>query len=191
MNRSSASAAEVFRWHEQPGALAALTPSQLVRIEQQEGGIRDGGRVTVTIGVGRLRRRWVLRHDGYVAGRRFCDQQVRGPLVFWRHVHLFEPIGSSQTVYQDRIEFVVTRNAALNRIAVAAFRRVLAFMFARRHRTVRAAVSPAHRETARRRAAMLAIVAATALQPASARAATPEVRTVPFVDLNRYAGDWF
>jgi hypothetical protein len=41
-----APAADVFRWHEQPGALAALTPPTLVRIEQQEGGIRDGGRVS-------------------------------------------------------------------------------------------------------------------------------------------------
>ena len=97
--------AEVFRWHEQPGALAALKPARLVRIEQQAGGIRDGGRVTVSIGVGSLRLRWVLRHYGYIAGRRFCDEQVRGPFAVWRHTHLFEPIGSSQTLYQDRIEF--------------------------------------------------------------------------------------
>jgi len=185
-----APAAEVFRWHEQPGALAALTPSHLVRIEQQEGGIRDGGRVTVSIGVGPLRIRWVLRHDGYVASRRFCDEQVRGPFAVWRHAHVFESIGSSQTLYQDRIEFAVSRHVALNRIAAAVLRPALTVAFAKRHRTVRARVCRSHPRIARRRAAMIAIAAAM-LQPVHARAQAPPVRTVPFVDLNRYAGDWF
>jgi ligand-binding SRPBCC domain-containing protein len=121
----SAPAAEVFRWHEQPGALAALTPARLVRIEQQAGGIRDGGRVTVSIGVASLRVHWVLRHYGYIAGRRFCDEQVRGPFAVWRHTHLFEPIGSSQTLYQDRIEFAVARSGPLNRLAATVLRPVL------------------------------------------------------------------
>jgi ligand-binding SRPBCC domain-containing protein len=147
-----APAAEVFRWHEQPGALAALTPARLVRIEQQEGGIRDGGRVTVSIGVGAVRVRWALRHDGYIAGRRFCDEQVRGPFAAWRHAHVFEPIGLSQTLYEDRIEFAVTRHAALNRLAAAVLRPVLTLAFASRHRTVRTSVERAQRGGARRRA---------------------------------------
>src|SRR5688500_2232418 len=40
-------------------------------------------------------------------------------------------------------------------------------------------------------AAAVALVAAMTLQPATASAQTPPVRTVPFVDLDRYAGDWF
>jgi apolipoprotein D and lipocalin family protein len=41
-------------------------------------------------------------------------------------------------------------------------------------------------------AAVVALAAAAALQTATARAQTPEpVRTVPFVDLDRYVGDWF
>jgi apolipoprotein D and lipocalin family protein len=187
----AAPAADVFRWHEQPGALAALTPSRLVRIEQQEGGIRDGGRVTVSIGVGSARVRWVLRHYGYIAGRRFCDEQLRGPFAVWRHAHVFEPIGPSQTLYQDRIEFAVARNGLLNRLAATVLRPVLTLAFANRHRTVRAVVAPAHPKIARRWAAIIAIAAAAALQPASARAQEPAVRAVPFVDLDRYAGEWF
>ena len=183
--------AEVFRWHEQPGALAALTPARLVRIEQQAGGIRDGGRVTVSIGVGSLRVRWVLRHYGYIAGRRFCDEQVRGPFAVWRHTHLFEAIGSSQTLYRDRIEFAVARSGPLNRLAATVLRPVLTLAFANRHRTVRAAVSSAHPKIARRWAAIIAVAAAATLQLASARAQMLAVRTVPFVDLDRYAGEWF
>jgi ligand-binding SRPBCC domain-containing protein len=186
-----APAAEVFGWHEQPGALAALTPAGLVRIERQEGGVRAGGRVTVSIGLGPARVRWTLRHHGYVAGRQFCDEQVRGPFALWRHAHLFEPIGPSQTLYQDRIEFVVSRRAALNRLAAAVLRPVLTAAFAHRHRVVRAGVGLRHARWARRWAAAVALAAAAMLQPTAAQPQTPPVRTVPFVDLDRYAGDWF
>ncbi len=142
-----APAAEVFRWHEQPGALAALTPAALVRIEQQDGGIRDGGRVAVSIGLGWARARWTMRHYGYIHGRRFCDEQVRGPFAIWRHAHLFEPIGPSQTLCEDRVEFAVARRGALNRIAAAVLRPLLTLAFAHRHRIVRAGVRRARRLT--------------------------------------------
>jgi lipocalin/uncharacterized protein YbjT (DUF2867 family)/ligand-binding SRPBCC domain-containing protein len=190
----SAPAAEVFRWHEQPGALAALTPAALVRIEQQEGGIRDGGRVTVSIGLGPVRGRWTMRHHGYVHGRRFCDEQVRGPFAVWRHAHLFEPIGPSQTLYEDRLEFAVARRGALNRLAAAVLRPGLTLAFAHRHRILRADVGRARRRVAWRwaAAAAAALAVAVTLLPAAAHAQKQAtVRTVPFVALDRYLGDWF
>jgi apolipoprotein D and lipocalin family protein len=187
-----APAADVFRWHEQPGALAALTPPALVRIEQQEGGIRDGGRVTVSIGLGRARLRWSMRHYGYIAGRRFCDAQVAGPFAVWRHAHLFESLSPSQTLYEDCIEFVVSRRRTLNRLAAAVLRPLLRIAFAHRHGVVRAAINRPRQRVALRWAAAIALVAAMTLQPAAARVQTlPPVRPVPFVDLERYAGDWF
>ena len=188
----AAPADEVFRWHEQPDAVAALAPARLVRIEQQEGGIRDGGRVTLSIGIGPARVRWVARHHGYIAGRRFCDEQVRGPFAFWRHAHLFEPMGSSQTIYKDRIEFAVSRHGALNRLAAVLLRPALTLAFAHRHRIVRAEVGRRSCRVARSLAAAVALAVAATLQPAIARAQMPApVRTVPFVDLDRYAGNWF
>jgi apolipoprotein D and lipocalin family protein len=41
------------------------------------------------------------------------------------------------------------------------------------------------------RVAAVAVVAATTLPVAAMHAQTPPVRTVPFVDLDRYAGEWF
>ena len=187
-----APAAEVFRWHEQPGALAALAPPALVRIEEQEGGIRDGGRVALSVGIGPARVRWVLRHHGYISGRRFCDEQVQGPFSVWRHAHLFEPMGSSQTLYEDRIEFVAGRGMR-NRLATALIRAVLTVAFAYRHRVVRASIGRVRRPAARRWAtAALVLAAALTLQTTAAagQKAVPP-RTVPFVDLDRYAGDWF
>jgi apolipoprotein D and lipocalin family protein len=188
----AAPAAEVFRWHEEPNALAALTPPGFVRIEQQDGGIRDGGRVTVSIGIGRARVRWVLRHHDYVAGRRFCDEQVQGPFAVWRHVHLFDPIGPSQTLYQDRIEWAVVGGRLLNGIAIAVLRPMLRLAFAHRHRIVRTSVGRGRRNARPRWAAAVALAAAAALEPDTARAETrAPVRTVRSVDLERYAGQWF
>jgi ligand-binding SRPBCC domain-containing protein len=151
----------VFRWHEQPGALAALTPPGLVRIERREGGIRNGGQVTLSIGVGPARVRGTARHYGYIAGRQFCDEQVRGPFIVWRHVHLFEPVGPSKTLNQDRLEFAVARHRALNGLAAAALRPLLRIAFAHRHRVVRTAVGSARPRLAPRWAAAVALVAAT------------------------------
>jgi apolipoprotein D and lipocalin family protein len=187
-----APATAVFQWHEQPGALAALTPAALVRVTEQAGGIRDGGRVTLSIGVGRARVRWVVRHHGYLAGRRFCDEQVHGPFAVWRHAHLFEPISRFQMIYQDRIEFAVFRHRALNRLAAIVFRPLLALAFARRHRIVRASVGRGRSPVARRWAAAMAVAVVTKQQPAAGQAQAPTpVRTVPIVDLHRYVGDWF
>ena len=187
-----APAADVFRWHAQTGALAALTPAALVRIEQQDGGIRDDGRVTVSIGIGPARVRWAMRHYGYIDGRRFCDEQVAGPFVAWRHAHLFEPIDPSRTLYEDRIEFSVTRRRLLNRVAAAVLLPLLRLAFAHRHRIVRTAFGDPPQRVSPRRTAAIVLLAALTLQPAAAPAQSPApVRTVPFVDLDRYAGDWF
>lgn len=188
----AAPVADTFRWHEQPGALAALTPSALVRIEQQQGGIRDNGRVTISIGLGRVRARWSMRHYGYIDGRRFCDEQVAGPFAVWRHAHLFEPLGPSQTLYEDRIEFAVSRSRALNRFAAAVFRPLLRIGFAHRHHVVRSAMGHARQRVVTRWAASVMLVAGTTLLPAAGPVqTTTPVHPVPFVDLDRYAGDWF
>jgi lipocalin/ligand-binding SRPBCC domain-containing protein len=186
----SAPALEVFRWHEQPGVLAALTPAPLVRIEQQDEGIQDDARVTVSIGLGRARFRWSMRHYGYIHGRRFCDEQVTGPFAVWRHAHLFDPLGPSQTLYEDRVEFAVGGRGVVNRLAAAVLRPLLRIAFAHRHRVVRTATVNARRRIAPQLGAAIVLAAAT-LQPAAAPAQSPPVRTVTFVDLDRYAGDWF
>ena len=188
-----APAADVFRWHQQPGALAALTPAALVRIDEQQGGIGDGGRVTLSFGIGPARVRSVVRHYGYIPGRRFCDELLRGPFAVWRHVHLFEPIGPSETLYEDRVEFAATGRGFPDRFAAVLLRPMLVLAFAHRHRIVRDSVGGARRPAARRLAAAAVVLAVAAtLQTTFAAAQTAKpVGTVPLVDLDRYAGDWF
>ncbi|MCM3881140.1 MAG: DUF2867 domain-containing protein [Vicinamibacterales bacterium] len=134
-------AAEVFRWHERPEALLDLIPSRRwVRIEKRAGGLRDGGRVTFSFGVGPFRMRWEARHYGYLGGSQFCDEQIRGPFQVWRHTHRVEPIGDEQSLYEDRIEYAVPGGPLAQRLAQPVLQRLLARAFARRHDVVRTAM---------------------------------------------------
>ena len=133
----SAPADELFAWHERPDALEALMPFG-VRLEHRSGGLRDGGRVTLSMGVGPLRAFWEARHYGYVPGVQFCDEQVYGPFRAWRHVHRIEPAGDGQSLYEDRVEYELPGGRWLQPFLDPLFRRLLAPAFARRHRVVQA-----------------------------------------------------
>ena len=145
-------AADVFRWHERPEALLDLLPSRrLVRIERRTGGLRDGGSVVFSIGIGPLRMRWEARQYGYIVGEKFCDEQIRGPFRTWRHTHRFVAVGTEQTLYEDRVEYAVRGGRLVARLADPVVRHLLARMFARRHQIVRAAFANARDAALRRR----------------------------------------
>ena len=136
------SAEEVFRWHERPEALRDLTPSSAwVRIEQRVGGVRDGGRVTLSIGLGSLRIPWEARHYGYVPGQQFSDEQIRGPFRTWRHTHRVEAIGSNQSLYEDRIEYALPGGRLVRWLSDGLVRRLLNGILVRRHQLVHASCS--------------------------------------------------
>jgi uncharacterized protein YbjT (DUF2867 family)/ligand-binding SRPBCC domain-containing protein len=145
-------AADVFRWHERPEALLDLLPSRrFVRIERRTGGLRDGGSVAFSIGIGPVRMRWDARHYGYIVGERFCDEQIRGPFRIWRHTHRFVAMGTEQTLYEDRVEYAVRGGRLVARLADPVVRHLLARMFARRHQIARAAFADARDAALRRR----------------------------------------
>jgi ligand-binding SRPBCC domain-containing protein len=134
----------VFRWHERPEALLDLLPlHRWVRIEQQVGGLRDGGRVTIAIGAGPFRLRWSARHFGFIQDEQFCDEQLTGPFALWRHTHRFEPIGADQTVYEDRVEYRVRGGEIINQLSAPVLRRLLTRTFAWRHQVVHKAMAQA------------------------------------------------
>jgi len=133
-----ASAVDLFQWHERPEALLDLIPGRRwVRIEEQVGGLRDGGRVIFSIGVGPLRVRWEARHFGYIPNTQFCDEQVRGPFAIWRHTHRIESIGADRSVYEDSVEYAVPGGWLANLVAAPLLGRLLSISFAQRHRIVR------------------------------------------------------
>jgi uncharacterized protein len=109
--------AEVFRWHERPGAIVRLMPPwQHARVEAEASNLRDG-RAVVRLPGGL---RWVAAHEGYDSPHRFEDRLVSLPFP-WRHVHLFEAAGETTTRVTDIVETPLPPRA-------------LQAMFAYRHR---------------------------------------------------------
>ena len=144
-------AADVFGWHERPDAILDLIPlRRFVRIERQAGGLLDGGSVMFSVGIGPVRMRWEARHYGYVRGRQFCDEQIRGPFKVWRHTHRVEPIDDGQSLYEDRIEYTVPGGRLAQGIAEPVVRWMLTRAFAHRHQVVRTAMAEAGRTMPRR-----------------------------------------
>lgn len=95
----------VFDWHERPGALERLTPPWgEVEVLERSGGIRDGGEVKLRIRRGPTSFDWHLRHRDYEYGRRFRDEQVRGPVKSWVHTHDFSPRDGGGTLVRDEVE---------------------------------------------------------------------------------------
>ncbi len=76
---------------------------------------------------------------------------MRGPFRVWRHTHRFVAVGTEQTLYEDRVEYAVPGAPLIARLAHPLVRHLLAQMFARRHRIVRAVFADARDAALRRR----------------------------------------
>lgn len=131
-------AAEVFAWHERPGALARLCPPwERVEVVAATGGVRDGARVTVRNKLGPLRLEWRMEHRDYVAGRQFRDVQRSGPFAEWRHLHRVEPEGPAACRLTDEIEYRLPLGALGRVVAGGWVRRQLEQLFRWRHATTK------------------------------------------------------
>ncbi len=124
---------EVFAWHMRPGALERLLPPwENVRVVAREGGIADGGTVTVRTGPGPLRMSWTVRHTACEEGVLFRDEQVRGPFDTWRHEHRFSPTGKGGCLVEDEIDWRLPLGFNMP-FLVDRVERILARGFAFRH----------------------------------------------------------
>jgi len=131
--------ADLFAWHERPGAFERLTPPwQPVALECSEG-IRDGDRAVLRLGPGPLALRWVAEHRDYVPGRQFRDVQVSGPFARWEHTHTFRPHDADRrrSVLEDRVDYALPLAPVAEPLAGAFARRQLVRLFGYRHRVTR------------------------------------------------------
>ncbi len=142
--RIPAPAAEVFQWHARPGALERLTPPwEAVEIVERGGGIENGGRVVLRMGLGPVSRQWVAEHRGYEAGVQFRDVQISGPFAHWEHTHRVEADGRAGCILEDRIEYALPGKRLGQVLGGAWTKRKLARLFTYRHEVTRQDV-PAH-----------------------------------------------
>ncbi len=131
-----ASAADVFEWHEQPGAVHRLLPPWDPVDVLKHGGLSEGSRVKLRLRVGPLPVTWVAKHVDVVPGSRFSDEQVRGPFRRWKHVHhMSDEQGGCRL--SDELEYDLPLAGLTTPVAGGAVRRRIERHFAYRHRTTR------------------------------------------------------
>lgn len=127
--------AELFAWHERPGAFRRLTPPWApVEVIEHPADLRDGARAALRVRAAGLPLRWDLEHRDYRPGQQFRDVQLRGPFAAWAHTHTVEatPTGSALI---DHIDYRLPAGP-LGALGAPFVRRQLNQLFAYRHRTM-------------------------------------------------------
>ncbi len=140
-------AAEVFAWHERPGAFERLAPPwQKLQLISRSGGIRDGATVSLRTKIGPLWVRWDVEHRDYIEGVQFRDVQRRGPFAHWEHLHRVEPVEDGRAcVLTDAITYQLPFGALGRWFGGALARRELSRLFDYRHALTRADIEGAAR----------------------------------------------
>jgi ligand-binding SRPBCC domain-containing protein len=105
-SRINATPAQVFAFHESPGALERLTPPwERVSVESGGESIHVGARVVLVTKLGPIPLRWVAEHTEYNPPRGFADRQVSGPFARWEHHHDFLDDGQGGTILRDSVDY--------------------------------------------------------------------------------------
>jgi ligand-binding SRPBCC domain-containing protein len=96
----------VFEFHEQPDALALLTPDWENARVIQAAKISDvGSQAIVDVSsFGLFKLRWVAQHTAYEPPHFFEDIQIKGPFKSWRHRHIIKP-DPAGSLLRDEIEY--------------------------------------------------------------------------------------
>lgn len=103
--------AEVFAWHQRPGALVRLCPPWNSSVASPPSdGLAVGSTATLRLHVpgtfGKVGVKWVAEHVALEPGRSFTDVMASGPLRSWRHHHAFEATDDgTATAITDTITF--------------------------------------------------------------------------------------
>lgn len=137
-SRIAATPAEVFAFHESPGALEALTPPwEKVKVIESSGSIRPGSRVVLETKIGPIPLRWVAIHTEYEPDRLFADRQEKGPFALWYHRHRFLDDGEGGTILRDEVDYEVPLGAVGRLFSGEFVRKKLERMFEYRHEQTR------------------------------------------------------
>ncbi len=125
----------LFAWHAEPGAFTRLTPpDEPVEQVSPDGGLREGEKVELRVGVGPLRLPWIAEIRDVRPGAGFRDVQIRGPFRRWEHEHRMESDGAGGSWLEDRITYELPLGSLGRWFGGAIVRKKLDRLFAYRHR---------------------------------------------------------
>jgi len=125
---------EVFKWHEQPGAIERLTPPwEPMEVIRKTGGIRVNDEVLMRLKIGPARLNWLAQHTDYKKDNYFKDTQIKGPFSKWIHSHLFHRDGKTGCILEDNIEYRLPVHRLSSIFLDAFVKKKLSRMFTYRH----------------------------------------------------------
>ena len=104
----NASAPLVFEYLASSHAFDRLKPpNEPITVLHQTGRIENGSIIHLEIremwGLAKIP--WVLKHQDYIYGEQFCDVQVKGPFISWKHLHRIEKIDENTCKLIDSIQY--------------------------------------------------------------------------------------
>jgi ligand-binding SRPBCC domain-containing protein len=143
----SATAEELFRFHENPENISCIAPASLkVREVVCERSARTGGVFKIRASQFGLPIRWTGMWERVEAPGALVDTALESPFAVWRHSHLFEAEegGCRMT---DRVEFLLKGGIAGWLVSRIAMPFVFAGMFRARHEATRRWFSKSARES--------------------------------------------
>lgn len=139
--------AQLFAWHERPGAFHRLTPPWApVEVIEHPRDLRDGAQARLRVRAGGIPLRWDLEHRDYQPGARFRDVQLRGPFAAYAHTHTVEATAAGSALI-DHIDYALPFGP-LGAIGAPFVRRQFDQLFAYRHRIMADDLN-AHRKSGR------------------------------------------
>ncbi len=98
---------EIFAFFADPGNLEALTPPSLkFRMLTPRSALRTGLTIEYGLRVRGVPIRWRSLISAYEPGKRFVDEQLKGPYRLWVHEHTFVP-HEGGTLCGDRVTYAV------------------------------------------------------------------------------------
>ncbi len=135
----------ITAFHNDPRALARLTPPPIImQLHRDDRRSLTDGEIEFTLWFGPLPVRWVARHEEGPRPHSFADIQVKGPLAYWRHEHIFTLVSGGLEL-TDRIT-IAHRRSLLGLFTRLAFDGLpLRILFAYRHWRTRRALTAARR----------------------------------------------
>lgn len=105
-SRIDAPVEAVWEFHERLDILEILTPPwQPIQVKRRQGGLEVGAESEFLLFFGPVPIRWLARHTQCERYSIFVDEQVEGPLAYWKHEHRFVVNNDMTTQLTDAIAF--------------------------------------------------------------------------------------
>lgn len=139
-SRFKTSLSAMIAFHEDPRVFGYLVPPGVImRMHDDQRTSLTQGDLTFTLWMGVVPLKWHARHEPGPTANSFADVMISGPLQYWRHEHIFNPVEQGVELI-DRVTYRYKPGAAGWFSRVAFSTPALHFLFFYRHLRTRFAL---------------------------------------------------